>query len=118
LIEDKFNKKNNYNKNEDEKEEEIEDNEYYNNIKNIFNLFREDKKKYYLEFNILFENDLKNYLKKSPKILHISTDANILNLNGKQQLYLTVEKNFKKSELTEDLIKIAIQNEQNSKKFY
>ena len=116
LIEDKFNKKNNYNKNEDEKEEEIEDNEFYNNIKNIFNLFREDKKKYYLEFNILFENDLKNYLKKSPKILHISTDANILNLNGKQQLYLTVEKNFKKSELTEDLIKIAIQNEQNSKK--
>ncbi len=99
----------------DNNNEEIKDNEHLNNIKNIYNIFLEKKIKYYLEFNIFFENDLKNYLKKSPKILHISTDGGILNLNGQQKLYLTVEKdNLVKTELTEDLIKHAIKSEPNS----
>ena len=96
--------------------EEIKDNEHLNNIKNIYNIFLTKKIKYNLEFNILYENDLKNYLQKSPKILHISTDSEILNLNGQQKLCLTVEKkNLVKSELTEDLIIQAIKAAPNSK---
>ena len=116
LIEFKSNNKKNNDNMNDNNNEEIKDNEHLNNIKNIYNIFLEKKIKYYLEFNIFFENDLKNYLKKSPKILHISTDSGILNLNGQQKLYLTVEKsNLVKSELTEDLIKHAIKSEPNSK---
>ena len=56
----------------DDSNKKLRDNYYYNDIKNIYNIFKSSNKKYNIEFNpIIDEDDFKNYFKKPIKVLHI-----------------------------------------------
>ena len=91
----------------------LKDNNYLNDINNIYNIFKSSERQYNIEFNpIINEDDFKNYLIKAPRILHISCNVYQEKNNG---IYLCLENKGEYKLFSEDDIKNAIQNENKSK---
>ena len=101
------------NKNDLNKKFKLKDNNYLNDINNIYNIFKSSERQYNIEFNpIINEDDFKNYLIKAPRILHISCNVYQEKNNG---IYLCLENKGEYKLFSEDDIKNAIQNENKSK---
>ena len=96
----------------DEPNKKLRDNYYYNDIYNIYNIFKLSDKIYNIEFNpIIDEDDFKNYFKKPIKVLHICCNVLTEKKNGIDKLFLCIENKGENKLLSDDDIKIIIQKE-------
>ena len=96
----------------DDSNKKLRDNYYYNDIKNIYNIFKSSNKKYNIEFNpIIDEDDFKNYFKKPIKVLHICCNVLIEKKNGIDKLFLCLENKGDIKLLSDGDIKNIIQKE-------